>query len=249
MSQRSSLNFLSLLQELRSFGELARFYREGGQIPPHPRPRKRRLVLLIPGFMAGDASLYPLAHWMRARGHQVFFAGILTNSDCPQRVLERLARIVEEMSTRYDDRVTVIGHSLGGIYARELARRYPGQVEEIILLGSPIHDPLHLSNPLIRTVALMCRRLQEAAHGCSGDLATVCGVNQPEPPPVHETIIYSKRDGVIDWRSCLESGDDVESVEVDSTHCALPYCLESLRVIACRLESEQAVSQVCAAAD
>ncbi|MGH7987159.1 MAG: YqiA/YcfP family alpha/beta fold hydrolase [Candidatus Binataceae bacterium] len=193
--------------------------------------------------------MYPLADWMRARGHHVFFAGIFTNADCPQRVLQRLGAIVADMSGRRRDSLTVVGHSLGGIYARELARRYPGQVEQVILLGSPIHDPLHSSNPSVRAIALFCVRVQEALRGCSGDFATVCGVNRPEPPPVPETIIYSKRDGVIDWRSCLESGPTVETIEVDSTHCAMPYCLETLRIIAARLERDKLEEEPYAAAD
>ncbi|MGH8011640.1 MAG: esterase/lipase family protein [Candidatus Binataceae bacterium] len=237
MIQRFSFDALSILNELRSFGELAKFYRDSARIPL-PAHRRERSVLLIPGFLAGDASLYPLADWMRARGHHVFFSGIFTNADCPRRVLQRLGAIVADMSAQHREHLTVIGHSLGGIYARELARRYPGQIEQVILLGAPIHDPLHSSNPSVRAVALFCACLQEALRGCSGGFATVCGVNRSEPPPVPETIIYSKRDGVVDWHSCLEYGPEVETIEVDSTHCAMPYCLEVLRIIAARLEGD-----------
>ncbi|MGH7933784.1 MAG: hypothetical protein ACREQN_11560 [Candidatus Binataceae bacterium] len=131
-------------------------------------------------------------------------------------------------------------HSLGGIYARPLARRFLREVEQVILLGSPIHDPMHHSNPIGRTLALLIRRAHEAARGCSGDLATVCGVNLFDPPPgVPETLIYSKRDGIVDWTSCVESGPEVDTGEVDSTHCALPYNLETLRAVAARLESDE----------
>ena len=59
----------------------------------------------------------------------------------------------------------------------------------------------------------------------------------PEPPPgVPETLIYSKSDGVVDWMSCIESGPDVEAIEVQSTHCGLPYNLDAMRIIRERLE-------------
>lgn len=236
----SSLTALSLFQEIRAFGELARFYFERWRVSPAANHHPGRTILLIPGFMAGDITLYPFAHWLRARGHHVFFSGSFANVDCPKRTVERLGRILEALAQGRDTRITVIGHSLGGIYARELARRFPHEVEQIILLGSPIHDPLHRSNPIVRALALLTRRAHEAARGCSGDLATVCGVNLHDPPPgVPETLIYSKRDGIVDWTSCVESGPEVDTVEVDSTHCALPYATETLRALVARLEADE----------
>ncbi len=82
-------------------------------------------VLLIPGFMAGDASLYPLAMALRGMGHRVFFAGIWVNVDCPRETIGRLSRVLEGAFRSDHRKVVVVGHSLGGIYARELARRFP----------------------------------------------------------------------------------------------------------------------------
>ena len=120
-------------------------------------------------------------------------------------------------------KLVIIGHSLGGIYARELARRYPDKVEQIILLGSPIHAPLEHANPYLVMVARLTRRLRHH-HDC--DLETICGINGSAPPPgVRETVIYSKSDGIVDWPSCIEQGPNVETVEVAGTHVGLPYNL------------------------
>ncbi len=81
--ETTDLNFINLLQEFRAVGEFAKFaghaltWRLGGQAA------KARSILLIPGFLAGDATLYPFANWLRSRGHQVFFSGILANTDWP----------------------------------------------------------------------------------------------------------------------------------------------------------------------
>jgi triacylglycerol lipase len=236
------LNFINLMQEFRAVGEFARFAGQAWMWPLRRPATTARHILLIPGFMAGDVTLYPFANWLRSRGHQVFFSGILANADCPKRVMDRLENILRERHSRANEKLVVIGHSLGGIYARELARRYPQGVEQVILLGSPIRDPQKHANPYVTMLALLTRRMHEAGSGCRGELATVCGVNGPEPPPdIPETLIYSKRDGVVDWASCVEEGLLVNAFEVDSTHCGLPYNLETLRIVRARIEAAAAL--------
>ena len=234
--ETSDLSFINLLQEFRAVGEFAKFaghawtWRLGGQAT------KSRSILLIPGFLAGDATLYPFANWLRSRGHQVFFSGILANAACPRRVIDRLTGIVIERRARASEKLVVIGHSLGGIYARELGRRLPECIEQVILLGSPIKDPHIHSNPYVKMLAVLTRHIHETAHACSGELATICGVHGAEAPHVPETLIYSKSDGVVDWVSCIEDGPNVRAFEVDSTHCGLPYNLDTLRIVRKRLE-------------
>jgi alpha-beta hydrolase superfamily lysophospholipase len=232
----SDLSFIDLLQEFRAVGEFAKFaghtltWRQGG------RAAKSRFILLIPGFFAGDATLYPFANWLRSRGHRVFFSGILANTDCPRRVIDRLTKIVLERSAQASERLVVIGHSLGGIYARELGRRLPQCLEQVILLGSPIREPHKHANPYVKMLALMTRRIREAGYGCAGELATICGVHAAEAPYIPETLIYSKSDGVVDWPSCIEDGPNVTAFEVHSTHCGLPYNLDTLRIVRLRIE-------------
>ncbi|HKV54068.1 MAG TPA: alpha/beta hydrolase [Candidatus Binataceae bacterium] len=239
-AESSDLNFINLLSEFRAVGEFARFaghawtWRLGG------RAANPRSILLIPGFLAGDATLYPFANWLRSRGHQVYFSGILANTECPKRAMDRLAGMLTGHSRRAGEKLVVIGHSLGGIYARELARRLPEFVEQVILLASPIHNPLKHANPYVKMLAVVTRRMNDGNHGCcDGELATVCGVNLPEPPAdISETLIYSKSDGVVDWTACVEEGPKVTAFRVDSTHCGLPYNLETLRIVRTRIEGQ-----------
>ena len=79
---------------------------------------------------------------LRSQGHQVFYAGIWMNADCPAKTLERLRKRIHEVSIQTGRKVAVIGHSLGGIYARELARMEPDLVEQVFLLGSPVKHAL-----------------------------------------------------------------------------------------------------------
>ena len=240
MSDSSNLNFLGLLQEFRALGEFARFAGRAWTWPFASRAQKPKPILLVPGFMAGDATLYPFADWLRSRGHRVFFSGILANADCPRRAIDRLTRILNDLYERSGEKLVVVGHSLGGIYARELARRLPECVEQVILLGSPLKEPHRNANPYVKMLALLTQRMHhKAGEECPADPASVCGVHSFEPPPgIPETIIYSKSDGVVDWTSCVEKGPDVIAFEVESTHCGLPYNLDALEIVRSRIEGD-----------
>ncbi|MBV8773199.1 MAG: alpha/beta hydrolase, partial [Deltaproteobacteria bacterium] len=123
--ETTDLTLINLLQEFRAVGEFANFAGNAWTWRWSRRASTRRSILLIPGFLAGDATLYPFANWLRSLGHEVFFSGLLANTDCPRRVVDRLAKIVTEHHAGTGDKLVVIGHSLGGIYARELGRRLP----------------------------------------------------------------------------------------------------------------------------
>ena len=238
MSGTTNLNFLNILQEFRAVGEFARFANRAWAWPFSPRAQYQRSILVIPGFMAGDATLYPFADWLRSRGHNVFFSGILANTDCPRNAIERLSGILRERSERAGEKMVVIGHSLGGIYARELARRMPQYVSQVVLMGAPIRDPFTGSNPYLKMLAVLTRRIHESRKGCSGDIGTICGINQFDPPPgIPETIIFTRSDGVVDWKSCIETGPNISAFEVQSTHLGLPYNPDAMRIIGEQIES------------
>jgi triacylglycerol lipase len=234
----NNLSFINLLHEFRAAGEFAGFASTAWMWRLGERAERPKAILLIPGFLASDATLYPLANWLRSRGHRVFFSGILANADCPRRAVDRLGRILNEQYDKTAGKLVIIGHSLGGVYARELARRFPDKVEQIILLGAPIHEPLKHANPYVVMVARLTRHLR---HHSTCDLDSICGINGDAPPPgVRETIIYSKNDGIVDWEGCVEQGPNVEAIEVGSTHVGLPYNLATLGIIKDRIETRKA---------
>ncbi len=219
-----------LLREARVIRELLAFAgdtaRRRAERTPH---RGSKPVLLVPGFMAGDTSLYGIAGRLRMAGYRVFFPGIWFNADCPVKTIGRLERVLRDAGRQTNAKVIIIGHSLGGIYARELARRFPLLVERAILLGSPLKDPVRNSNHLLRLGAAILGLGNHRCLTALGDPCGPCGLNLPgKSPKVPETIVYTKSDGIVDWRSCLESGPNVETIEVQSSHCGLavsaPVC-------------------------
>jgi triacylglycerol lipase len=190
-------------------------------------------IMLIPGFMAGDASLYPLAMGLRGMGHRVFFAGLWINVDCPRQMIDRLSRALESAFHTDGRKVVLVGHSLGGIYARELARRFPELTERTILLGSAIREPLDHSNPFVRMWFMATRRIHQEGGSCLDHLSSLCGAHQPEPAPkIAQTIVYSRNDAVVDWRSCIESGPNIEAIEVRAGHNSMPFSPEVFAIVA-----------------
>ncbi|MGD0073534.1 MAG: alpha/beta hydrolase [Candidatus Binataceae bacterium] len=224
-----------LLREGRVLNELLAFGRAGRAAFTTGQAEQPQTILLIPGFLAGDLSLYPLAHRLRDEGHSVRFAGITANIACSRRQIARLERVLHETADEAGQPVVIIGHSLGGIYARALAHRMPDVVAQTFLLGSPVRESLKHTNPFVRMLFIATRQPHVDGTTCASQISTLCGIHVTEPPKVPSTLIYSKSDGVVSWAACLEFGPQVEAIEVRSTHCGIPYNLETLRIISERV--------------
>ena len=236
MVQLPKLGFSEIFGEARFFGEYLRFRSDSIVDAKRISNDDWRPVLLIPGFMAGDASLYPLGARLRSQGHQTFYAGIWMNADCPAKTLERLRKRIHEVSLQTGRKVVIIGHSLGGIYARELARIESNLVERVFLLGSPVKHALGNTTPYLRPLVAAMRFM----HGrCMDEVSApceTCGLDLPDSAPeVPETCIYTKSDGIVEWHSCIDEGPQVECIEVDSSHCGIPLNLKAWQAISARL--------------
>src|SRR3954452_16816357 len=118
-------------------------WRGGGVRRGHDRP-----VLLIPGFLAGDGSLATMTHWLRANGYHTRRAGIRANVGCSEEACGRLEARLEGFAEATGQKVSIVGQSRGGIFARALAVRRPDLVEGIVTLGSPTVSQLRV-HPLV----------------------------------------------------------------------------------------------------
>jgi len=194
-------------------------------------------VMLIPGFMAGDESLATMTFWLRRVGYRTSRAGIRMNTDCSSATLDRLEARAEELVARHGRPVSVIGQSRGGLFARALATRRPDLVGGIVTLGSPLRDQLAI-HPLVRlnvglvgtlgTLGLRGAFKLDCLRGeCCRELRS--HVLDPVPDEVGFISVYSKSDGIVQWKSCLD--DDAEHVEVDSSHCGMGLHPDVYRVV------------------
>lgn len=203
-------------------------------------------VLLVPGFLAGDGSLGLMTGWLRRTGHHTSRAGIRANVDCSEASVRRLLGRLERFAERRGERVAIVGQSRGGSLARVLAVRRPDLVSGIVTLGSPVVDPLAV-HPLVRLQVEWVSALGSlGAPGLfrSGCLAGECcepfrsDSDAPFPPGVEFVAVYSRSDGIVDWRACLDPA--AERVEVASSHVGMAANASVYRVIAAALEGFRA---------
>lgn len=162
---------------------------------PHP-------VLVLPGLMASDVSTRVLRIWLRRLGYPVVGWELGRNRGPSREIRDALPRLLDRLAARHGTAVTVVGQSLGGIFARSLARRAPAQVRQVVSLGSPFGSRGSLAAPLL----------------------------------VPSTAVYSRWDGVVDWRACRQrAGPRSENVAVHAGHLGMGHDPAVLWVIADRL--------------
>lgn len=190
-------------------------------------PRAVDPVVLVPGFMAGDSSLTLLARHLRRSGYRTYRSTMHANVGCTQEASYALERRIEAIAIKRDRKVTIVGHSLGGLLARGIAARRPDLVDGIITMGSPLLAPGAIHSVLAFDLAVVIA-LRRAGLGSmmgddctSGDCARLSWEEsrQDLDPSVVFTSIFSRRDGVIDWRGCLDPG--ARTVEVRSSHLGM----------------------------
>jgi pimeloyl-ACP methyl ester carboxylesterase len=205
-------------------------------------------VLLVPGFMAGDTSMAVLRGWLRRRGSRTSSAGIRLNIDCAERAVERLEAPLRKLAERAGRRVVVIGQSRGGELARVLAIRNPDAVSALVMLGSPVLEPLSVTRAVLRALRYVARL---GDLGVPGMLSMQCAdgeccaafreeLRQPLMPDVRGVAIYSRSDGCVSWRACLDPW--ARQVEVESSHTGMSVNIAVYRALAEILEEKPAWS-------
>src|SRR5579859_5784182 len=223
--------------ELRYGLELARLSAD----PEFLRPRRRpdaAPVLLIPGFLAGDQSLAVMRGWLRRRGSRTGSTGIRLNVDCGERAVQGIEQRLERLAQRAERRVALIGQSRGGELGRVLAVRRPDLVSALVMLGPPVLDPLDVGPTVLRAVRSVARL---GDLGLPGIFSTRCAggeccaafreqLRAAMPPSVEAVAVYSRSDGIVSWRACLDPG--ARQVEVDSSHSGMSVNRDVYRVIA-----------------
>jgi pimeloyl-ACP methyl ester carboxylesterase len=173
-------------------------------------------VLVLPGFTAGDESTVILRRLLGYLGYQPLPWGLGQNTGSVD-LQERLFHRFDSLAREYDRKMSIIGQSLGGVFARELARQWPERVRQVIALGSPFAS----SGP--ETTNALVSRLFQYLSGMSQEQMRdrMLGF-AAEPPPVPSTAIYSKADGVVHWSACLEyQGEQSENIEVLGSHTGM----------------------------
>ena len=185
-------------------------------------------VLVLPGFGATDISTQPLRHFLQKQNFTPLPWKLGRNFgdvDFLETIIER----TQEISYQYGRRVSLVGWSLGGVFAREVARRHPGIVRQVITLGSPFQH-VGKGNNIKWIYEFMTKNELESIDPQLIE-------DMKHSPPVPTTAIYTKGDGIVSWECCMELEEDyqTQNIEVSGSHCGLGHNPVVLFCIADRL--------------
>jgi pimeloyl-ACP methyl ester carboxylesterase len=193
-------------------------------------------VMVLPGFLASDISTRPLRSFLRVKGYQSVGWGLGRNLGThivggKHIVSDELLDQVIRLSVKSNQKVSLVGWSLGGILAREISRVAPDCVRQVITLGSPFNSS-EGTTPMVAKIFEMI----------NGDLIAKNShlvQKTVTPPPVPSSAIYSRSDGIVSWQSCINMPNALnkltENIEVKGSHTGLGHNHQAIRIIANRL--------------
>ncbi|MGB5702331.1 MAG: alpha/beta hydrolase [Polyangiales bacterium] len=181
-------------------------------------------VAVFPGFSAGDLSTFALRRHLQGRGFRVHRWRLgLNRGDVPALVPQVLAR-TETLFERYGEPVSLVGWSLGGVLAREVARERPEIVQGVVTLGSPV-----IGGPKYTRAAGFYKNVLNADLD---EIERAVDERNRIPIEVPLTAIYSKRDKVVQWEACIDNFNaHCNHIEVDASHLSLGFDPKVLRLV------------------
>lgn len=201
-------------------------------------------VLVLPGLTASDTSTEPLRAYLKDMGYVPHGWDLGRNYGHHRTVAGEMRDRLLELHRRYQRKVSVIGWSLGGVYARELAKEAPDAVRLVISLGSPITGCPRSTNAWRVYEFTSGARVGQCAVNAPNCDATACGPHcayvRRHSPSVPSTSIFSRSDGIVAWQSSLEyESETTENIEVEGSHCGLGHNPAVLYAIADRLAQSE----------
>lgn len=224
---------LLALAEGRAVFELAAFYATRHLLATLPRGDGHP-VLVLPGFLASDSSTAPLRRLLKDLGYAPHGWGLGRNVRVDTARVQEMADTLLSIHSATGRKVSIVGWSLGGVFARELAKLHPEAVRLVISLGSPISDDRRHTN---------ATRLFEYLNGKDPEPirnGQFTGLDQA--PPVPTTSVLTKTDGIVHWRGSVQHPghhDLTENIEVHASHCGLGVNPSVMVAIADRLRQPE----------
>jgi hypothetical protein len=210
------------LQELGAFWMMRPWLSAAPRGDGHP-------VLVLPGLLASDMSTRPLRSFLNSHGYAAHGWKLERNFGLRAGLEQAMLERIDELYERHGQRtISLVGWSLGGIYARQLAKRVPEKVRSVISLGSPFIGSPKATNAWRVYEMASGKKVDDTDNHMFGPLAS--------PPPVPTTSIFSRSDGICAWQTCInEESEQVENIEVIGSHCGLGHHPAAVYAVADRL--------------
>ena len=226
-AHRPPSDWLALTEAPRAILEFASFLALRPALSLLPRGDGHP-VLVLPGFLASDTSTIPMRNLLTQLGYDAVGWDLGRNIQITATRVKAMGACLNALHQRTGSKVSIVGWSLGGLLARELAKLHPEAVRQVISLGSPLSADRGISK-VARIFEALNGPVTEVQHrGKFVDLGT--------PPPVPSTSVFTKGDGVVHWRGSLQpEGPERENVEVLASHIGLGVNPSVMWLIANRL--------------
>jgi pimeloyl-ACP methyl ester carboxylesterase len=225
---------LLMLAEGRAVFELGAFYATRHLLAALPGGDGHP-VLVFPGFLASDNSTAPMRRLLKDLGYDVHGWGLGRNVRIDLERVQAMEALLKRIHKASGKKVSIVGWSLGGVFARELAKLHPGLVRQVISLGSPISDDRNHTNASRLFEYLNGKEPEPVKHGHFTDL--------DQAPPVPTTSVLTRTDGIVHWRGSVQHPDAgharTENIEVHASHCGLGVNPSVMVVLADRLRQPE----------
>ena len=222
---------LNVVLETRSLIEWSSMFGLYHFIPKH-KIKKNKPVLLMPPYLGNDNSTAFVRKYLKSIGFKTYKWDLGVNM-INSKSLPKLVEKLDEIFEKHQEKVSLVGWSGGGIFAKIIANRHPEKVEQLITIGSPIWGVKNMKTPVIKSLEFIRgRKLRERNEKFVKELEKI--------PEVPITCIYTKTDGLVPWKNCMEAEtyrDDIKNVEVYGSHCGMGANATVLLTVANTLNS------------
>lgn len=230
---------LKTLTEMRALAEIGGFLATRKILKKCAPRGDGHPILIIPGFMSGDGFTRLMRRFLEELGYDPYPWDLGTNQGLRDQTCHNIEQKIAAIHKVTGQKVSLIGHSLGGVYVRAVAHRQSHHVRQIITLGTPFNSAFEQRDPNDRGGALAraYERLNAGAEADELPKSTVMCF----PPPLPSTSVYSEGDGIICWEHCLDvASDHTENICVPGSHTGMAHNPLVIHVIADRLaQAEQ----------
>lgn len=214
--------------ELRTFPELGGFVASLPLLTALAPRGDGHPVLVLPGLVTSDRSTVPLRSFLKGRGYATYGWALGRNYGPLPGFEKKMLDRVKQLADKHGRKVSLVGWSLGGIYARQLAKMLPDEVRGVITLGSPFNGDPRATNAWKLYEFTSGHKVDDRERHMGGAIS--------DSPPVPTTAIYSRSDGICAWQNCVENDlPHTESIEVEASHCGLGHHPAVVYAVADRL--------------
>lgn len=204
-------------------------------------------VIVFPGFLGSDVYMSEMRTWLSRLGYRTYASGIGLNADCPNLLIQyRVAEVLAKARAATRRKVHLIGHSLGGVIARSIAAQRPNDVASVTTLGAPFRGNVAHNSVLKAAKAVRATILSDHGEAVMPECYTprcTCdfldSLRRELPRSMPQTAIYTRDDGIVDWRYCRSGHHDCD-FEVPGTHIGLVFNASAYSIIARRLAEHPA---------